>query len=57
MGNLEPLLVTVAARLQTARHICVLTGAGISAESGVPDFSRRADGHLGALQAGRPGHA
>jgi NAD-dependent deacetylase len=38
MRELEPLLLTVAARLRAARHVCVLTGAGISAESGVPTF-------------------
>jgi NAD-dependent deacetylase len=27
-----------AAALRTARHVCVLTGAGVSAESGVPTF-------------------
>jgi NAD-dependent deacetylase len=34
----DPLLATVASRLRAARHVCVLTGAGISAESGVPTF-------------------
>ncbi len=28
----------LAASLETARHVCVLTGAGVSAESGVPTF-------------------
>jgi NAD-dependent deacetylase len=36
--ELEPLLLTVAGRLKAAGHVCVLTGAGISAESGVPTF-------------------
>ena len=31
-------LRAAAATLQAARHVCVLTGAGISAESGVPTF-------------------
>jgi NAD-dependent deacetylase len=31
-------MVSVAAALGAARHVCVLTGAGISAESGVPTF-------------------
>ena len=25
-------------KFETAKHVCVLTGAGISAESGVPTF-------------------
>ncbi|NNF40939.1 MAG: NAD-dependent deacylase [Woeseiaceae bacterium] len=29
---------SLAARLREARHLCVLTGAGVSAESGVPTF-------------------
>ncbi|MDQ1532638.1 MAG: NAD-dependent deacetylase, partial [Actinomycetota bacterium] len=28
----------IARRLGTARHVVVLTGAGISTESGIPDF-------------------
>jgi NAD-dependent deacetylase len=35
---LEPLLADAARRLRGARHVCVLTGAGISAESGIPTF-------------------
>jgi NAD-dependent deacetylase len=35
---LESLLEEVAATLRSARHVCVLTGAGVSAESGVPTF-------------------
>jgi NAD-dependent deacetylase len=31
-------LLNAAAALSAARHVCVLTGAGISAESGVPTF-------------------
>ena len=31
-------LAVAAAALRAARHVCVLTGAGISAESGVPTF-------------------
>jgi NAD-dependent deacetylase len=38
MPALEPLLASVAQRLGAARHVCVLTGAGVSAESGVPTF-------------------
>jgi NAD-dependent deacetylase len=38
MPALEPLLASVAKRLGAARHVCVLTGAGVSAESGVPTF-------------------
>ncbi len=33
-----PLLATAARRVREARHLCVLTGAGISAESGIPTF-------------------
>ncbi len=36
----EPLL----AALRDARHVCVLTGAGVSAESGVPTFREAQDG-------------
>jgi len=32
------LLATAARRVREARHVCVLTGAGISAESGIPTF-------------------
>lgn len=32
------LLAKAAATLASARHVCVLTGAGISAESGIPTF-------------------
>jgi NAD-dependent deacetylase len=35
---LEPLVADAARRLRGARHVCVLTGAGISAESGIPTF-------------------
>jgi NAD-dependent deacetylase len=35
---LEPLIEEAAAALKKARHVCVLTGAGISAESGIPTF-------------------
>ncbi len=34
----------VAAVLARARHVVVLTGAGISAESGIPTFRDPADG-------------
>ncbi len=36
----EPLL----AALRDARHLCILTGAGVSAESGVPTFREAQDG-------------
>lgn len=36
----EPLV----AALRDARHVCVLTGAGVSAESGVPTFRESQDG-------------
>ena len=35
---LESLIEEAAAALKNARHVCVLTGAGISAESGIPTF-------------------
>ncbi len=35
---LDPLITEAAEALRKARHICVLTGAGISAESGIPTF-------------------
>ena len=35
---LEPLVEEAAAALKKAQHVCVLTGAGISAESGIPTF-------------------
>ena len=51
MPELEPLLVSVVARLEAARHVCVLTGAGISAESGVPTFR---DAQTGIWASFRP---
>ena len=38
---LDPRLI---AALRDARHVCALTGAGISAESGVPTFREAQDG-------------
>lgn len=35
---LDSLIEEAAAALRMARHVCVLTGAGISAESGIPTF-------------------
>jgi NAD-dependent deacetylase len=35
---LDPLITEAAQALRKARHVCVLTGAGISAESGIPTF-------------------
>ena len=32
------------AALRDARHVCILTGAGVSAESGVPTFREAQDG-------------
>lgn len=37
-GALDLLLSQAADSLKKARHVCVLTGAGISAESGIPTF-------------------
>ncbi|MDH5619133.1 MAG: NAD-dependent protein deacylase, partial [Gammaproteobacteria bacterium] len=34
----------LVAALRDARHVCILTGAGISAESGVPTFREAQDG-------------
>ena len=36
----EPLVTA----LRDARHLCILTGAGVSAESGVPTFREAQDG-------------
>ena len=41
----QPQLQHVAQLLRNARHIAVLTGAGISAESGVPTFRDALDSH------------
>jgi NAD-dependent deacetylase len=41
--ELDRALERAAVRLATARRVCVLTGAGVSAESGVPTF-RASDG-------------
>jgi NAD-dependent deacetylase len=41
----EPSLETVQSWLQQARHIAVLTGAGVSAESGVPTFREAQTGY------------
>ena len=35
---LDRLIAEAAAALRKARHVCVLTGAGVSAESGIPTF-------------------
>lgn len=37
-ARLDPDLDRLVAKLRDARHVCVLTGAGVSAESGVPTF-------------------
>jgi NAD-dependent deacetylase len=37
-GALDELIGRAALVLRKARHVCVLTGAGISAESGIPTF-------------------
>lgn len=50
-------LATLAARLRDARHACVMTGAGVSAESGIPTF-RGKDGlwnHHRAADLATPG--
>src|SRR6476620_5856031 len=41
--ELDSALARAAAHLKTARRVAVLTGAGVSAESGIPTF-RAADG-------------
>lgn len=38
MTDLDAVITAFAAHLRTARHVAVLTGAGISAESGIPTF-------------------
>ena len=38
MSDLDAPLVELRERLQRARSVCVLTGAGMSAESGIPTF-------------------
>ncbi len=38
MISLEPSIASVRTWVEDAKHIVVLTGAGISAESGIPDF-------------------
>jgi len=42
---LEPLIERAVAALRGARHVCVITGAGVSAESGVPTFRDALTGH------------
>lgn len=42
---LEPLIERAVAALHNARHVCVITGAGVSAESGVPTFRDALTGH------------
>jgi NAD-dependent deacetylase len=37
-ASFDSLIDQAAAALRKARHVCVLTGAGISAESGIPTF-------------------
>ena len=37
-GTLDALIEQAAAALRKAQHVCVLTGAGVSAESGIPTF-------------------
>lgn len=41
---LPELIERAAAHLRQARHVCVLTGAGISAESGIPTFRDAQEG-------------
>lgn len=38
MTDLDAVIAAFVAHLRTARHVAVLTGAGISAESGIPTF-------------------
>lgn len=38
MLDIEPRIAEIATRLQAAKRVVVLTGAGISTESGIPDF-------------------
>ncbi|MFX0090761.1 MAG: NAD-dependent deacetylase [Candidatus Hodarchaeota archaeon] len=38
MKNLQELILEAAKLLNDAQYLCILTGAGISVESGIPDF-------------------
>ncbi|RMD77883.1 MAG: NAD-dependent protein deacylase, partial [Chloroflexi bacterium] len=38
MDNLDTVIAAFVDRLRLAHHVAVLTGAGISAESGIPTF-------------------
>lgn len=53
---IESLIKTARDRIASARSITVLTGAGISADSGVPTF-RGEGGALEAVSGGRACHA
>lgn len=44
MSPLEDMVLAVARRLSTARHVAVVTGAGISAESGIRTFRDTMEG-------------
>lgn len=42
---------SIARRLRQARHVLILTGAGVSAESGVPTFREAQTGPVCARRA------
>ena len=44
MTNNSDIPEALVAALRDARHVCILTGAGVSAESGVPTFREAQDG-------------
>ena len=43
-------LITAGLTLRTARRVVVYTGAGVSAESGIPTFRDAGSGRLGLLR-------
>ena len=44
-------LTTIAKLLQEARHVAIFTGAGVSAESGIPTFKRCVDRSLVSIRS------
>jgi NAD-dependent deacetylase len=44
MAGISDIPDALIAALRDARHVCILTGAGVSAESGVPTFREAQDG-------------
>jgi len=54
MSDLPPFPSELLARLRVARSFTVLTGAGISAESGVPTFRDALTGHWARFRPEAP---